>query len=147
MMPNKLFAAAALIAALLAPSASAQDKDTAPAQQPRPRVLFIFAPNMDDKQLALQYDKLQKEAGEVDDADLHTIFVIGDRQVRLPPPEAHMEDAANIRKRYHVDPTAFKLVLLGSNGWEKKRWSEPTDPHEIVNYTHELPSPKDQDQK
>ena len=77
-----------------------------------------------------------------------TVFVIGDRPVKLPPPDVRTEEASNLRKLYHVDANAFRMVLIGKDGWQKMRWSEPVDPGQVMAHASEMPTKKkDEDQK
>ena len=114
----------------------------------RPRVLFVFAPDVENKPLQQEYDQLQRSQGDFEDSDITTIFVIGDRPVKLPPPDARTEEAGNLRKLYHVDANAFRMVLVGKDGWQKMRWSEPVDSHQILMHAADMPTGhKDEDQK
>jgi hypothetical protein len=140
------FALGLLAAATCLESAIADKTDI---QEERPRLLLIFAPDTDSKVLKQQYDALEADAAEVNDEDVNVVYVIGDRGVKMPPPDAKTMTADEVRKRYHVDATAFKVVLVGRDGWQKARWSEPTDPHVIIGRAADMPKPKskDEDQK
>jgi hypothetical protein len=138
--------AAILVSALTGPLASAADK--VEHEPPRPRVLFIFAPDVQSKPLQQEYDQIQRAQGELEDSDIMTVFVIGDRQVRLPPPDSKTSDGASLRKLYHVDADAFRVVLIGRDGWQKMRWSEPVDAHQVMVYAADMPtSHKDEDER
>ncbi len=130
-------ALAALAAACITHPAAAQSHEPE-----RSRLLIVFAPDENNALLQAQYEKIQHDLGEIDGGDVDVIYVIGDRPVKLPPPEAKTESADNMRKRYHVDATGFRVVLVGDNGWEKARWSEPTDPHVIMARAPDMPKPK-----
>ncbi len=108
----------------------------------RGRLLLVFAPDENDKSLIQQFDMLQRDVAEVNAEDVDVVYVIGDRNVKLPPPDARVETAQNMRKRYHVDPTGFRVVLVGDDGWEKKRWSDVTEPHLILSKASDMPKPK-----
>jgi hypothetical protein len=126
--------------------ASAADKED--HEPPRPRVLFVFAPDTSNKPLQIEYEQLQKAGNALDDSDILTVFVIGDRPVKLPPPDARTDTAANVRKLYHVDADAFRMVLIGKDGWQKMRWSEPVDPGQVMAHASEMPTKKkEEDQK
>jgi len=109
-------------------------------QPPKPRVLFIFAPDVENKELQQEYDKVQRGQGELEDSDILTVFVIGDRTVRLPPPDSRTMDGVSLRKLYHVDANAFRMVLLGRDGWQKMRWSEPVDLREVMLHAADMPT-------
>lgn len=131
--------AAALSVMLLTGGALAQKGEP---QEHRARLLLVFAPDENNKSLIDQYGRLQRDNGEVDAEDVDVIYVIGDRQVKLPPPDMKTVGGDELRKHYHVDATGFRVVLVGDDGWEKKRWAEPTDPHAILTHAADMPKPK-----
>ncbi len=133
-----MLAGAALISLLTAAPATAQEHDT----EERSRLLIVFAPNPDSKPLIAQYEALQRDIGEVSSADVDVVYVVGDRPVKLPPPDAKTESADNMRKRYHVDANGFRIVLVGKDGWEKARWTEPTETNKILDRAPDMPRPK-----
>src|SRR5579859_4289457 len=108
----------------------------------RSRMLLVFAPDEDNKQLLDQYQQNQRAADAFDAADVDVVYVIGDHMVKLPPPDMKTVPAGDLRKRYHVDATGFRVVLVGGDGWEKTRWSEPTAPNQIVSRAPDMPKPK-----
>jgi hypothetical protein len=108
----------------------------------RSRLLLIFAPDEDNKQLLEQYQENQRAADAFDAADVDVVYVIGDHMVKLPAPDLKTVSAGDLRKRYHVDATGFRVVLVGGDGWEKTRWSEPTAPIKIVSRAPDMPKPK-----
>ena len=73
---------------------------------------------------------------------MDVVYIIGDRSVKLPPPDMKTVSGDEMRKHYHVDATGFRIVLVGDDGWEKKRWTEPTDPHAILSHAADMPKPK-----
>lgn len=131
-----------IVAVLLAgwTGAPAMAADKAEHEPPRPRVLFIFAPDVESKALQQEYDQIQHAQGELDDSDIMTVFVIGDRKVKLPPPDSKTTDGTSLRKLYHVDADAFRMVLIGKDGWQKMRWSEPVDIRQVMLHAAEMPT-------
>jgi hypothetical protein len=108
----------------------------------RSRLLFVFAPDENDKSLLAQYQQNERASGAYDGADVDVVYVIGDHMVKLPPPDVKTVSAEELRKHYHVDATGFRVVLVGDDGWEKRRWTEPTDPNTIVSRAPDMPKPK-----
>jgi hypothetical protein len=108
----------------------------------RSRLLLIFAPDENNKQLLDQYVRNQRAVDAYDGADVDVLYVIGDHMVKLPPPDMKTVSAEELRKHYHIDTTGFRIVLVGDDGWEKRRWSEPTDPVQIVSRAPDMPKPK-----
>jgi hypothetical protein len=135
------FVIVACAAAIAGLPALAQGKDKLPPP-PRPRILFMFAPDADNKQAVTEYEMLQKALDAFDNSDIHTIIVVANRPVKMPP-DGHVEQAADLRKHYHIDADAFRLVLVGEDGWEKMRWTEPVDPHQVISHANEMPRPKE----
>lgn len=137
-------AALALTAVFLAFTASTAtaQKRGGGGEPPRQRMLLVFAPDENNKALQEQYAQLQRASGEVDSQDVDVIYVIGDHSVKLPPPDMKTVSGDDMRKHYHVDADGFRVVLVGTDGWEKKRWSEPTDPHQIMSKVSDMPKPK-----
>jgi len=140
----ELFFSIFLAAALVFHGASAADREA--REPPRPRLLFIFAPNTEDKTLIAAYDKLQHATDELEANDVLTVFVIGDRTVKVPP-DSHPAQAADLRRLYHVDADAFRIVLVGKDGWQKMRWSEPVDPGQILARAGEMPTGKKREEE
>jgi Domain of unknown function (DUF4174) len=108
----------------------------------RGRLLFVFGPDENNKAVLDQYQRNERAAGAFDGADVDVVYVIGDHLVKMPPPNVKTVSADELRKHYHVDATGFRIVLVGDDGWEKRRWTEPTDPTTIVNRAPDMPKPK-----
>lgn len=108
----------------------------------RSRLLLVFAPDENNKQLLDQYAQNERAISEYDGADIDVVYVIGDHMVKLPPPDVKTVSAEELRKHYHVDTNGFRVVLVGDDGWEKRRWTEPTDPVTIANRAPDMPKPK-----
>jgi hypothetical protein len=129
-----------LILALAATAPANAQKRGGPDEHRSP-MLLIFAPDEDNKQLLDQYQQDQRAQDAFDSADIDVIYVIGDHMVKLPPPDMKTVPAGDLRKRYHVDANGFRVVLVGDDGWEKTRWSEPTAPRQIVSRAPDMPKP------
>jgi hypothetical protein len=108
----------------------------------RGRLLFVFGASENDKSVLDQYLRNEKAAGAFDGADIDVVYVVGDHPVKMPPPDVKTVSADELRKHYHVDATGFRVVLVGDDGWEKRRWTEPTDPQVIVSRAPDMPKPK-----
>ena len=130
-----------LILALAATGPANAQKRGGPDDHRSP-MLLIFAPDENSKQLLDQYQENQRAMDAFDAADVDVIYVIGERMVKLPPPDMKTVSAGDLRKRYHVDANGFRIVLVGDDGWEKTRWSEPTEPRQIINRAPDMPKPK-----
>jgi hypothetical protein len=136
-----LGAAAILMAVAFAASPALAQKHRG-GEDRRSRMLLVFAPDEDNKPLQDQYARLQRDSGAMDSEDVDVIYVIGDHSVKLPPPDMKTVSGDEMRKHYHVDATGFRVVLVGTDGWEKARWSEPTDGNKILSRAADMPKPK-----
>lgn len=116
-------------------------------QEERSRLLLIFAPDENNKQLQDQYAQLQHDMDQLDSQDVDVLYVVGDHMVKLPPPDLKTVSGDELRKHYHVDATGFRVVLVGKDGWEKSRWSEPTPAKMILNHAQDMPRPKSETEK
>ena len=47
--------------------------------------------------------------------------------------------AAALQNTYHIPPDSFSLILIGKDGHEKDRWSEPVDMQEIFSVIDAMP--------
>jgi hypothetical protein len=135
---STLFTLAALAVAVALPAFAQHHSH----EEERSRMLFIFAPDENNKQLQAQYAQLQHDMDQLDSQDVDVLYVIGDHMVKLPPPDLKTVSGDELRKHYHVDATGFRVVLVGKDGWEKSRWSEPTPAKMILNHAQEMPQPK-----
>ena len=111
-------------------------------EEHRSRLLLVFAPDEENKTLQDQYARLQRDAGAIDSEDVDVVYVVGDHSVKLPPPDMKTVSGDEMRKHYHVDATGFRVVLVGTDGWEKARGSEATDASKILSRAADMPKPK-----
>jgi hypothetical protein len=135
-------AATLMTVALAVSPASAQKHGGGDGGPNRSRLLLVFAPDESNKSLTDQYSRLQRDSNAIDSEDVDVIYVIGDHMVKLPPPDMKTVSGDEMRKHYHVDATGFRVVLVGGDGWEKARWSEPTDANKILSRAADMPKPK-----
>ena len=121
-----------LTGALIASSSAAQS----PAAQPHPpryvslgyvhdrnRVLMVFA-NGNNQLAEAQLTVASKHMQEFKDRDLLLVGIQGenpDAPTALLPPA----DDVTARKRFHVKPGQFTVVLIGKDGGEKMRSNQP----------------------
>lgn len=90
----------------------------------RSRPLLIFAPKPDDPRLEIQMRTLAEHAAEARDRDIVGIALPfnnpGNGMAELSSSGA--EDA---RRRFHVQPSDFVVILLGKDGGSKLRSTKP----------------------
>ncbi len=77
------------------------------------RVVLVFAPTSVDPRLAAQRQAVKAIAGPADDRDLALVEVVGARAT----PEGL--GGRTPRRRFHVAPGAFRVLLIGKDGGVK----------------------------
>jgi len=90
------------------------------------RVLLVFAPSPDHPALRQQEAALAAHAEGV-----------GDR--RLVIERAVGEEAADLRARFDVEPDGFTTILVGLDGTEKRRASEPLEARALFETIDAMP--------
>ena len=96
----------------------------------RARPLLVFAPAATDSRLLSQVQSLSEHRDELRERDVPIILV----PVADPPrPQVlnistftlSSHEMAAVRKRFHVAPDQFTVILLGKDGGEKLRSNRP----------------------
>lgn len=88
------------------------------------RPLLIFAPRPDDPQLQIQLRTLQEHAVEARERQLIPVAL----PYNSPSPTAAQlssEEATTVRRRFHVNPQSFVVILIGKDGGSKLRATKP----------------------
>jgi len=124
-----LFALATSMAAL--PSVSAQR--TLSTLVDRNRVLLIFTPTALDGRYGRQLDAFNHHEAELQSRDLVLIPLVqqpGPANIspvlrNMRPPIVQADEQITFRKRFHIGPADFVVILLGKDGTEKLRSSAP----------------------
>jgi hypothetical protein len=88
------------------------------------RPLLIFAPSPDDPQLQIQLRRLHDNAPAL---SARNIVVIAIPYNSPSPTSAQLTDTAaqSARRRFNIAPTDFSVILIGKDGGEKLRATEP----------------------
>jgi hypothetical protein len=90
----------------------------------RVRPLLIFAPTANDARLLEQVRVVSEHAKEAADRQLVTVAVAEDGNSQAGHRLADA-DVAEARRRFHVRPGEFAVVLVGKDGGEKLRAAKP----------------------
>ena len=88
------------------------------------RPLLIFAPGPDDSQMGIQLRILNEHAAEASQRDLVAIAL----PYHNPSPSTLQlsdAEAVEVRRRFHVTPGDFVVILIGKDGGSKLRSSKP----------------------
>jgi len=88
------------------------------------RPLLIFAPSPTDPQLQIQLRWLRENAADMAERD---VVVIAVPYQSPSPTRATLTDAGATaaRRRFHIAPTDFTVILIGKDGGEKLRSHQP----------------------
>jgi hypothetical protein len=122
---NPMIALASLIliaAGIIAPAAEAASLDR---YRWTARPVLVFAPKPDDPRYIEQQDKLKNAAAGLTERDLIVIDVTN----AIDP----------LRSRFDIAEDAFTVILIGKDGGEKARWSQPIEPDAIFSLVDAMP--------
>ncbi len=97
------------------------------------RVLLLFAPDPNDVRLTQQKQMLDREAAGVKERDMKVFEITGNEQAD-----------EQLRDKFHVKADSFAAVLIGKDGSEKLKRSQPTDPREFFSLIDSMPMRKNE---
>lgn len=89
------------------------------------RVLLVFAANDAAPPLAVQRAHIDQSQHDFADRDLRAILVVGNTVT------GSTDNAIDLRQRFHVSPSAFRVLLIGKDGAVKLDSSEPVVSNEV----------------
>lgn len=105
------------------------------------RPLLVFAPSAEDDRYQAQRQALARSFGSLTERDMAVLLLTGEDEVETltgQQPEAENFNVS-LRQAFRVAEDAFAVVLIGKDGGEKGRWSEPIDPDEIFSIIDSMP--------
>ena len=100
------------------------------------RLLLVFAPSPEDGAYEEQRRLLENEDAALKDRDLLVFYLFGDAGGLEHP---SLEIAATLRERYAVPENALTVILIGKDGGEKERYSEPVEPDVLYEVIDAMP--------
>jgi hypothetical protein len=109
------------------------------------RLLFVFAPSDTSDALAQQASAFEGHDAGFRDRDLLLLTVTGaDQGMHRPVPGADPQPltgaaARRLRDRFDVPPDAFRVVLVGKDGTEKRRDAEPVTARSLFDTIDAMP--------
>jgi hypothetical protein len=107
------------------------------------RPLLIFAPTPNDPQLQIQLRRLNQSAAAIANRDIAVIAI----PWNSPSPTAATltdQDALAARRRFHIAPSDFTVILLGKDGGEKLRSSKPLTLDKLTSTIDAMPMRQDE---
>lgn len=98
------------------------------------RILLVFAPDPQDQQLRDQLSLLQPSRAGLMERDLKVIVVNPKSDTNITA-----ADAKHLSQVYKVEKDTFRVVLIGKDGTEKLRTSQPISPAELFRIIDAMP--------
>ena len=89
------------------------------------RLLFVFASSRDVESYVEQVKRLAGTQGGFRERDLLLIEVMEDGPSRVSTDTLSAASEQRLRDRFNVPPSAFRIVLVGKDGTEKRRDETP----------------------
>ena len=97
------------------------------------RVLLLFAPSTNNDQIIQQKQMLDSHSAGLEERDLKVFEITGSSQAD-----------EQLRDRFHVKADSFAVVLVGKDGSQKLKRSQPTDPEEVFKLIDSMPMRKEE---
>jgi len=97
------------------------------------RVLLLFAPSTNNDQIIQQKQMLDSHSAGLEERDLKVFEITGSSQAD-----------EQLRGRFHVKADSFAVVLVGKDGSQKLKRSQPTDPEEVFKLIDSMPMRKEE---
>lgn len=98
------------------------------------RILLVFAPDPQDQHLMDQLSLLNASRAGLVDRDLKVIVVNPKSNTSLPT-----ADSKHLYQVYKVEKDTFRVVLIGKDGTEKLRASQPISPIDLFRIIDAMP--------
>ncbi|MDX2069722.1 MAG: DUF4174 domain-containing protein [Haliscomenobacter sp.] len=98
------------------------------------RILLVFAPDPQDQQLKEQLSLLQPSRAGLLERDLKAIVVNPKSDTNVTA-----ADDKHLYQVYKVEKETFRVVLIGKDGTEKLRTSQPISPAELFRIIDAMP--------
>ena len=109
------------------------------------RLLFVFAPSAGAESLRAQKEEFDGHGAGFQDRDLRLLTIMGEEAGRLQEepgaPHQPLTDAAvrRLHKHFGVPHDAFRVVLVGKDGTEKRRDAEPVTVRSVFDAIDAMP--------
>lgn len=102
------------------------------------RLLLVFAPSPEDAHYQEQLELLSND-DELAERDLIVFHIFdGDSgfagEVRLSE-----EDVVQLQEKFKVETRAFTIILMGKDGTEKQRWTQPIKSQDLFALIDDMP--------
>lgn len=95
------------------------------------RLLLLFAPGQDDAAYQDQLEQFSAEQAGFVERDLLVFELLADGNSRWDGQAIALSDVNTLRAQFDIGPEDFAVVLVGKDGTEKRRDTQPMDPQII----------------
>ena len=102
------------------------------------RILLVYASDHHDESLMKTNGMIAANASGFAERDLVVATVLA-TEGRLGDRPLSEEERLELRRRYHVEPDGFTVILVGKDGGEKLRWRRPPDAAELFELIDSMP--------
>ena len=109
------------------------------------RVLLLFAPQSQDPNFQHQFSELSAHPAELSSRDLVVIPVLTEWKAtdqnfrQTVEPFTAPDIQSSLRRRFHVDPARFTVILVGKDGGEKLRRHNPVTMDQLTTTIDAMP--------
>ncbi|HTL90380.1 MAG TPA: DUF4174 domain-containing protein [Leptolyngbya sp.] len=103
------------------------------------RILLVFAPSEQSPAYQQQRQDWRSQTQAMQDRDLKQVELLATGISRVNGQPITEQSAERLRKQFDVSSETFAVVLIGKDGTEKRRFSEPVASTELFNTIDAMP--------
>ncbi len=103
------------------------------------RLLLVFAPSEQDSAYQAQKQLLKGHQSQLDERDLRLAEVFANGKSHLDDQAIDAASVAQLRNRFQVSKDEFCIILIGKDGYEKRRNHAPVEPARIFTQIDQMP--------
>lgn len=103
------------------------------------RPLLLFSPSEDSPAYLRQKENIQADAQGLRERDMVVIELVGQDKVYIDGVLQRRRQSRALRERFQVPPESFAVLLVGKDGTEKSRNTNPVELEEIFGRIDQMP--------
>lgn len=103
------------------------------------RLVIIFSPDEANAAYLSQKEMLHAQKSKLNERDMVVIVLVGEDKVYVNGKLQQEKQAQTIRGQYQISLDSFTVLLLGKDGTEKLRRSQPVEPEELFGLIDQMP--------
>jgi hypothetical protein len=108
------------------------------------RLLFLFAPDSNDRSFQRLQSEIMAQKAEVEDRDLVVFEVLERGPSRMNTIHLEQETVDSIRKRFAMRRSTFRVILIGKDGGMKLKRDSQASLEEIFDLIDSMPMRKNE---